>query len=240
MEKRDLDRRALVIAKVLLVCDDLETGRIWSYSLRQKGWQAVLVGSAEEAMALWADDGFDLIVIDVRTPRLDLIAMCRRLRAQAVVPILLLAGQGDEARVLEAYEAGVSECVVKPISPALFLAKVQAWLSVSWTVVIETLDCLRVGEIVLDPSRRGVVTAAGDFVKLSNLEFRLLYLLMSHKGRVLETSIIVDRVWRHHNKNESVLLKNVIYRLRQKLEPDPSHPRHIVTVPGIGYLFQSE
>jgi DNA-binding response OmpR family regulator len=240
MKRRDALRDELVVAKILLVSDDLETGRIWSYSLQQKGWQSILIGSTEEAWAFWGQDRFDLIVIDVRKDLPNGLELCRRFRTEAVIPILLLTVEGDEAHILEAYQAGVSECVVKPVSPAMFLAKVQAWLRFSWTVLAETLDCLREGDFSLDPTRRGIVTAQGVFVKLSNLEFRVLYLLMSHRGQVLETDVIVDRVWGHYAADGAVLLKNVIYRLRQKLEPDPAHPRYIVTVSGIGYLFQSE
>jgi len=240
MKKPDMLRGDLALARILLIGDDLEIGMIWSYSLEQRGWQSVLVGSAEDALVLLQDAAFDLIIVDVHRSGLDTLRRCQQLRAETVVPILLFTGRRDEAHVLVAYNSGVSECIVKPVSPALFLAKVRAWLGFSWSVTAETLDCLRVGDTMIDPSRRGVRTARGDFVRLSNLEFRVLYLLMHHQGRVLETSTIVDRVWRCHNKDESVLLKNVIYRLRQKLELDPGYPRYIVTIPGVGYAFQSE
>jgi len=240
MKKTDTVRGGVAIARILLISDNLEIGMVWSYSLEQRGWQSVLVGPAQDALVLLKDGGFDLIIVDVHRSGLDTVRRCQQLRAETIVPILLFTGRGDEASVLELYDSGVSECIVKPVSPALFLAKVKAWLGFSWTVTTETLDCLRVGDTMIDPPRRGVVTARGDFVRLSNLEFRVLYLLMNHKGRVLETSAIVDRVWRCHNDDDSVLLKNVIYRLRQKLEPDPGHPRYIITIPGVGYAFQSE
>lgn len=240
MKKADMRGGGMLIAKIMLLTDDLEVGKVWSYSLEQRGWQSVLVATAEDASVKLREAGFDLIIVDVHRSGLDTIRRCRQLRAETVVPILLFTGRGDEAHVLEVYNSGVSECFVKPVSPALFLAKVKAWLGFSWTVTAETLDCLQAGDILIDPSRRGVLTARGDFVRLSNLEFRVLYLLMNHEGRVLETSTIVDRVWRCYNGDESVLLKNVIYRLRQKLEQDPRNPRHIVTIPGIGYTFQSE
>jgi two-component system response regulator VicR len=227
-------------AKVLLVSDDLGTGRAWGYSLKQGGVRSVLTGSCEEALALWAEDGFDLVVIDMQKSRLDGVTLCQQLRRQAVIPILLLTAQGDEAHVLEAYEAGVSECVVKPVSPALFLAKVQAWLCFSWTVVTEALDGLHVGGFSLDPAQRRVIVPPGNPIKLSNLEFRVLYLLMNHRGRALETDVIVERVWGYQAEDGAILLKNVIYRLRQKLEPDPARPRYIATVPGVGYVFQPE
>jgi DNA-binding response OmpR family regulator len=228
-----------VPAQVLLVCDDPETGRIWNFALALRGWQAALTQSAEEAVARWNQDVFDLIVIDLSTPHLDGVALIRQLRAEAVIPILLLTQRSDEAHLLEAYAAGASECLVKPLSPALFLAKVQAWLRTSGTVAAQTLEPLIAGQFRLDPTRREVRAPTGALVKLTNLEFRLLYLLMSHRGQVLESDTIIARVWGYAGENNSILLKNVIYRLRRKIEPDPAEPRFVQTVPGVGYVFYS-
>lgn len=136
--------------KVLLVSDDPEAGGIWAYALGQKELEVVLVGSAEEALHRLAEDVFDLVVIDVNTPQLDGIDLCRRLRAETVIPILLCTLRGDEAHVLEAYQAGVNECIVKPIDPSLFLAKVGAWLRRSSSVPAGALDNLRVSDFQLD------------------------------------------------------------------------------------------
>jgi two-component system response regulator RegX3 len=224
--------------KVLLVSDDLETGRIWSYALRQRHWPVVLACSAEEALARWAEALFALIVIDVTTPELDGVKLCQRLRSEAVIPILVLTPQCDETHLLEVYQAGASECLAKPVSPAVFLAKTQAWLRCSWTVVAEALSPLEAGGFRLDPARHEVRTPAGAIARLTNLEFRLLYLMMSHQGKALAPDVLVDRVWGYANEGEGVLLKNVIYRLRRKVEPEPGQPRHIQTVPGAGYLFR--
>jgi len=174
----------VIRARVLLVSDDPETGHIWAYALGEMGLEVALAGSAEEAMTRWADGVFDLILIDVHTPQLDGVDLCRRLRAETVIPILLMTPRGNETHLLEAYQAGVDECIIKPISPSLFLAKVKTWLRRSWTVPAEALDTLQVGDIRLDPARREVITTTGSAVKLTNLEFRLLHLLMSHKAQV--------------------------------------------------------
>jgi len=178
-----------------------------------------------------------LLIIDAHTFELDGIDLCRQIRAEAVNPILLFSPRGDEAHILEAYQAGVDECVVKPVSPALFLAKARAWLRRSWTVPAGALDCLQAGALRLDPARREVVTAAGSAVKLSTLEFRLLHLLMLHRGQVLSTDVIIDRVWGYSGGGDGALLKNLVYRLRRKIEPDPRQPCFIQTVAGEGYTF---
>lgn len=226
--------------RVLFVCDDLEIGRIWGYALGQRNLDAVLVGSAAEAMLCWEDEVFDLIVIDVYTCQLDGVDLCRKLRTEAVIPILLLTTKSDESHILEAYQGGVDECMVKPVSPPIFLAKIRAWLRRSWTVAAEVLDCLQMGDLLLDPAQRQVVTATGDAVRLTNLEFRLLHLLMSHQNHVLVSDVIINRVWGYNGCGDSVVLKNMIYRLRRKIEADPSHPRYIQTVNGVGYTFRTQ
>ena len=224
--------------KVLLVSDDPEAGRIWAYVLGQRRLEITTARSAEDALKRWAEGGFDLVVIDVCTSQLDGVGLCRRLRAEAIAPILLFTPRSDEAYILEAYRAGADECVVKPISPSLFLAKVNAWLRLSWAIATDTLDGLKAGDLCLDPARREVKNGSGSAVRLTSLEFRLLYLLMSHRGRILESDVIVDRVWGYTNCDESALLKNAIYRLRRKIENDPRQPHYIQTVAGIGYVFE--
>jgi len=227
-------------AKILLISDDPTTARTWAFLFSQKGLATELAGSAEEALALWERDSFDLIVIDVHTPALDGIDLCQQLRAVAVNPVLLLPLQGDELYLVRAYEAGVDECIVKPISARLFLAKVLAWQRRSWTVPTEALNSLQAADVQLDPARRELVTANEVVIKLTNLEFRLLHLLMSHHGRALDSNLIVERVWGCEGSGEGVLLKNLVYRLRRKIEPDPSQPRYIQMVAGEGYAFYSD
>jgi DNA-binding response OmpR family regulator len=226
-------------SKVLLVSNDQELGGIWAFALRQMGLEATLVKSAAEALDQWPRDTFDLVVIDVYDPDLDGIELTRQLRAQAVSPILLFTLNRDEAHMLQAYQAGVDECVVKPVSPSLFLAKVRAWLRRSWTVPARALDKVQMGTLCLDPAKREVTTESGPVVRLTNLEFRVLHLLMSHRGQVLPSDLIVDRVWGCAGEGDSVLLKNVVYRLRRKIEPDSSQPRYLQTVAGEGYVFYS-
>ena len=204
----------------------------------QKGLSTEIASSAEEALLLWDRDSFDLIVIDIHTPALDGIDLCKQFRAVAVNPILLLPRRGDESHLLQAYEAGVDECIVRPISARLFLAKVLAWQRRSWTVPTEALDSLQAADVQLDPARRELVTANGVVIKLTNLEFRLLHLLMSHRGCPLDSNLIVERVWGYEGNGEGALLKNLVYRLRRKIEPDPSQPRYIELVAGEGYAFR--
>ncbi len=226
--------------RLLVVSDDLETRRIWAYALSQAGLEVVSVTSAKEALERWSAEVFDLIVVDDHSLGLAGIEVCRTLRAEVVNPLLLLMPSANEAHLLQAYQAGVDECVVKPIGPRLLLAKVKAWLRRSWTLPAEALNGLQMADLRLDPVKREVVREDGSPVKLTNLEFRLLHLLMSQPGQVLEPDVIVARVWGHSGEGDSVLLKNLVYRLRRKIEPDPSHPQYIETVSGTGYTFRAD
>ena len=226
-------------AKVLIVCDDPDTCQTWAYCLRQKGIDVNTTGLAHEILPQWLEEIPDMVVIDVNHSQQDGIALCRRIREEMIIPILLFTPQNTESHILKAYQSGVDECVPKPVSPALFMAKVKVWLRRSWMVPAESLDIVQISDFKLDPHSRQVIRGQDKGVRLTNLEFRLLYLMMKNPGRILETEYIVERVWGYHGDGNSHLLKNLVYRLRRKIDPDPSSKPHIHTEPGIGYKFQS-
>lgn len=225
-------------AKVLVVSDDYNSARIWSYVLQEKNIDTVCVSSNEDALQVWSEIVPDIIVIDMYSSEFDGVNLVSQLREQGVVPILLLTPNNNETHILEAYQAGVDECIVKPVSPALFQVKVKAWLRRSWSMPTEGLDTFQVGGLRLDPTQRQVITENDEVIKLTNLEFRLLHLLMTHSGWVLTTEDIIQKVWGYYGNGDSNLLKNVVYRLRRKVDPDPGNPRFIHTEVGLGYKFQ--
>jgi len=225
-------------AKVLLVSDEHNTARIWCSILNEKNIDTTLLSSPAEALQVWSEAIPDLIVIDAYADEFGGVSLAGQLREQGVVPIILLTAINNETHLLEAYQAGVDECVIKPVSPALFLAKIKAWLRRSWTMPAESLDVIQVGGLQLDPTRRQVTTDDQQNISLTNLEFRLLHLLMTHPGWVLTTEDIVLKVWGNYGNGDSNLLKNVVYRLRRKIDPDHNNPRYIHTEAGLGYKFQ--
>jgi DNA-binding response OmpR family regulator len=225
--------------KVLLVSDDPEAAGFWVYGLRQLELVPALAGSAAEALDRSARDTFDLVVIDARGPRLDGIELTRHLRKRIANPILFFTPNRDEQHALDAYQAGIDECVVTPVSPSLFLAKVRAWLRRSRSIPAKALTTLNCGTLRLDPERQELLRDDASVVPLTNLEFRVLYLLMSRDGEVLPVDLIVERVWGSAGYADAALVKNVVYRLRRKVEPDPAHPCYLHTVGRQGYLFSS-
>ncbi len=226
-------------ARVLLECDVPESKRVWSYALLQQKLEVAQAGSSKEALKLWVSESPDLILIDIHGPSIDVIELCKELRAEAVVPILVLTPNNNETHILETYRAGADECCAKPVSPGLFMAKTKAWLRRTRTVTAESLDLVQVNDFRLDPARREVNIGEATVIRLTNLEFRLLHLLVSHPGWVFRTDDIILRVWGYYGNGDRTLLKNVVYLLRRKIEPEPSHPRYIITESGIGYRFHS-
>lgn len=229
----------LLNGRILLVSDDLEANNIWAYILTQKGIDILTAGSANSAIELFTKDPFDLVIINYYFDINEALALCRQFRSEIANPLLLFTATQEESVLLDAYELGVDECIIKPIGHRLFIAKVGAWLRRSWTIPTEALDHLQANDLRLDPAQRQIIIGDDSVVKLTNLEFRVLHLLMSHRGQVLDTNVIVDRVWGHTGSGDSILLKNVIYRLRRKIEEDPSRPRYLQTMAGEGYSFRA-
>ena len=223
---------------ILFIQDESDVGSLWATVLRQKNLNVTSVQLENDLLEVLQAQQFDLIIACIIQCR-DLSAqVCQKLRRVFTNPILLIASGRDEEYVLQAYAAGIDEYIPTSIDPRILLAKVNAWLHHSWTVSAAALDHVQFNKIHLDTERREITLPNRVAQKLTNLEFRVLHLLMTHPGQPIETTLIIDRVWGYSVNNDvSALLKNVVYRLRRKVEPDPSQPVHIVTVPGTGYLF---
>ena len=224
-------------SKVLLVTDNYEMGRVWSFALSLRNIDVHMTATSEDAQERYQTGIFDLVLIVIHQGHLDGAAVCRMLRPLVLSPMLLLTPNCGESHILEAYAAGIDECIGAPLSPAVLLAKVEAWLRRSWTVSAAALPVQEVAGLRLDLVKRHATTASGRTVKLTNLELRLLSLLMMNRSQILEPRQIIDRVWGGHEEIDPELLKSLVYRLRKKLESDPHHPRLILSVRGEGYMF---
>lgn len=225
------------IPKIFVVCDQKDTAPVWGYILRQQGLQVILETSLEKAVDRWSAEIIDLIVLDLNAASDDRGMIYKSFREQSVVPLLLLLPSYHETQILEAYAAGVDDVVVKPVSPPIFLAKIMAWVRRSWTMPVSSLNLINAGNYRLEPTRRCMIAPDGLEVKLTNLEFHLLHLLMSRPGIIYSAEEIIQSIWGGYGDGDQVLLKNVVYRLRKKIEADPSHPALLQTWQG-GYSFR--
>jgi DNA-binding response OmpR family regulator len=225
------------ISKVFVVCDRSDTAPVWGYILRQQGLVVILETSFEKAVDHWSTEIPDLVVIDIDVPHQDRMELYRKFRGVSVAPILFFLPAYHETEVLESYAAGVDEVVIKPVSPPIFLAKILAWMRRSWTVPVDGLSLVKAGRHRLVPTRRCIVNPNGLEIKLTILEFQLLHLLMSRPTHVFSAEDIIQSIWGGFDSGDQVLLKNVVYRLRKKIEANPSHPLLLQTGQG-GYSFQ--
>jgi DNA-binding response OmpR family regulator len=223
--------------RVLVICDQSDTAPIWGYIIREKGLIAVLETSVQRALTRLAEIDPDLVIVDVNALHPERLELCKKFRAMSNGPLLLFLPANNEMEILEAYQAGVDECVIKPVSPAVFLAKILAWARRGRTGSAGAASPARATALRLDPARRSAVPPDGQEVKLTNLEFRLLRLLMSRPGYVFPTDDIIQGVWGSQGESDTALLKNVVYRLRKKMGADAGAPYSIQTWPR-GYSFQ--
>ena len=224
------------VTKIFVVCNQPDTAPVWGYILRQQGLIVVLETSLEKAIDRWSAEMPDLVVLDLTAGHADRMETYQRFRAVSEAPILLFLPVYHETEILESYQAGVDDVIVKPISPPIFLAKIMAWVRRSWTVPVASLNLIHAGSHRLDPARRCLIQADVSEVKLTNLEFRLLHLLMSRPSQIFTAEEIVQSIWGGYGEGDQVLLKNVVYRLRRKIEANPGQPVLLRTEPG-GYSF---
>ncbi|MGE5250224.1 MAG: response regulator transcription factor [Bacteroidota bacterium] len=225
--------------KVLIVSNQQTTGPLWVFSLQQQQMNVVLESDPQRALQRCETDAPDLIVMDISLADEATMPLLKALRAEVISPIILLTPARTEDRLVEAYEAGVDDCMLKPVSPSIFQAKIKVWLRRSWSVSMNTLDPIKAGKLNLFPAERMILLDSGQAVRLTNLELRLIYYLMNRPDQTVSIEELNQRVWGYTGEADNTMLKNVVYRLRRKIESDPSDPQFIQTVVGVGYKLTS-
>jgi two-component system response regulator MtrA len=226
--------------KVLIVSNQQTTGPLWVFSLQQQKINVALEAVPANTLARCEAEFPDLIILDINLPEAQILELLRNLRAEFLTPILLLAPARTEEFVIEAYKAGVDDCIPKPVSPSLFQAKVKVWLRRFGSISADALNPVKVGTMQLFPAERMVFLKNGSAIRLTNLELRLLYYLMNRPGQIVTIEELNQRVWGYTAEVDNTMLKNVVYRLRRKIELDPANPLIIQTVVGVGYKLASE
>jgi DNA-binding response OmpR family regulator len=225
--------------KVLIISDDRNSAELLTLILRQAGLLAVttLRADGEGALAAYAKEVPDMIFIDASTRTFDLLDICRTMRLETIAPILVSSPRTEEEYILQAFDLGIDEYLPKPIRPRLLVAKVNALLRRSRSVPLASISSLRVEGIELSPERRTVRLPQRPEIHLTNLEFRLLYCLMSNQGQVVPTETMIEKVWGYSGEGDYRLVKGLVRRLRRKIEPDTKKPHYIKTILGVGYTF---
>ena len=221
--------------KILVVDDDLELSSLIGYALRQAGYLVVEAGDGVAALEAFERESPALVILDVNLPRLSGLEVCRRIRAASRTPIMMLTVKSAEEDQVQALDLGADDYLTKPFSPRTLLARVRALLRRAGE---EKPLPLAAGDFSLDLELQAVAVAGGEPVRLTRLELRLLQILLANAGHTLPAERLLAHVWGSRGAGDRQLLKQLVHRLRQKIEADAAAPRYLVTVSGVGYALR--
>ena len=227
------------MARVLVVEDEESFSDALSYMLRKEGFEVSVAPTGTSALTQFDRTGADIVLLDLMLPEMSGTEVCRQLRQRSAVPIIMVTARDSEIDKVVGLEIGADDYVTKPYSPRELVARIRAVLRRQGAEVAEvTTPTLAAGPVRMDVERH-VVTVEGTSVQLPLKEFELLELLLRNAGRVLTRGQLIDRVWGADYVGDTKTLDVHVKRLRSKVEPEPSAPRYIVTVRGLGYKFDS-
>ena len=226
--------------KILVADDDRDLVDLLTYWLKGHSFDVVRAFDGEQAILKWREEKPDLVILDVEMPKLDGFEVCRRMSGESTALVLFRTCRDREVDEVRGLDLGADDYLRKPFAPKQLLARIRALTRRAAVAPhVSPNSLVTVGPITLDPMRHEVMRN-GAKARLTPTESRLLHLLLTHSGQVLTTDVIVERVWGYDDSGDTGLVKTHIRHLRQKVEPEPSAPQFIVTVPGVGYTFMSQ
>lgn len=226
--------------KILIVDDEPHIVELVKYNLLQEGYDVVTAYDGSEAVTRAHEVHPDLIILDLMLPYIDGLEVCRRIRRESSVPILMLTAKDGELSRVVGLEIGADDYVTKPFSPRELTARVRAILRrAAREDAPPTPGPLRGGRLTLTPETHEV-TLDGRPVDLTAKEFELLHVVMSHPNRVFTRDFLLEHIWGYDYYGSTRTVDMHISRLREKIEDNPASPTHIVTIRGVGYKFKTD
>jgi DNA-binding response OmpR family regulator len=220
--------------KILVVDDDADLRNLIAFALRHAGYLVVEAADGPAALAAFASEQPALVILDVNLPRLSGFEVCKKIREESATPVMILTVRGSEEDLVQGLDLGADDYLTKPFSPRTLLARVRALLR---RAGVEKPAPLVAGDLALDLETQGVAVRDAAPVRLTNLEFRLLHLLVANAGHTLPAERLLSHVWGNRGTGDRQLLKQLVHRLRRNIEADASAPRYLVTASGIGYTL---
>ena len=224
---------------ILLVDDEDSVQKLLTYPLERDGFRVVQARDGEQALRLFGDQQVDLVVLDLMLPKVDGLEVCKRLRADSDVPIIMLTARGEELDKVLGLELGADDYITKPFSIREFRSRVRALLrraAISKDRDREE-EAIEAGELRIDPSRR-TVELAGEPIQVTFVEFELLRTLVAQPGKVFSRRGLLQAIWGDSSYREPRTIDVHVRHLREKLERDAREPDYIFTVRGVGYRFR--
>jgi two-component system KDP operon response regulator KdpE len=220
---------------ILVVDDEPQILRVFRASLPARGYEVRTAPGGEEALDEIRKEAPDLIILDLVMPRMSGLEVCRRVREFSSVPVIVLSAKGSETDKIAALDLGADDYVTKPFSLDELLARVRAVMRRSPSAESNE-PVLKVGDLTIEVDERRVIVA-GTEVKLTPKEFDVLKYLVRNAGKVVTHRALLQAVWGSESSEQTEYLRVFINQLRRKIEPDPQHPRYILTEPWVGYRF---
>lgn len=225
------------MTRILVVEDEESLSDPLAFLLGREGFDVQVVDNGLDAVTEFERNGADLVLLDVMLPGQSGMEVCKQIRSSSAVPIIMLTAKDSEIDKVLGLELGADDYVTKPYSSRELIARVRAVLRRQGEVEEQDSGALEGGPVRMDIERH-VVTVTGEPVSMPLKEFELLEMLLRNAGRVMTRSQLIDRVWGADYVGDTKTLDVHIKRLRSKIEPDPSSPRYVVTVRGLGYKFE--
>lgn len=226
-------------ARILVVDDEIEIMRALQRSLTAHGFEVFTAGTGEDALSAIGNHRPDLMLLDLGLPDISGLEVCKRVREQSSLPIIVLSVKDAERDKVRALDLGADDYVPKPFGMDEVLARIRVALRHTAQVSSGTEPSFTVGPLKVDFAQRQVLVN-GKEVKLTPTEYDLLKVLIKNSGKILTRQMLLSQVWGTGYGTESHYLHVYIGQLRRKIEPDPAHPRFILTVSGVGYRFNGE
>jgi DNA-binding response OmpR family regulator len=224
-------------ASILLVDDEPHVVKLVKANLESSGYRVLSASDGEQALEMVRREVPDLVLLDIMLPKIDGYATCTKIREFSTVPVIMLTARSTEVDLVHGFEVGADDYITKPFGAGELLMRVQAVLRRSkWPEEILSRQQFKAGPIEIDFAQHRVKTG-GREVRLTPTEYRLLAYLASNANRVVTHRELLRAVWGPEYGDESEYLRVYTRYLRQKLEPDPSNPRYLVTQPGAGYML---
>ena len=221
--------------KMLLVEDDSDLLDVLTFALRRKGHSIIAAADGQQGLERWQTERPSLVIADVNLPRMGGLELCRRIRETSTVPVILMSGSTGEQDIIRGLEVGADEYVMKPFSVTQLTLRIDAMnRRVKAAATGDFEGNINVGELIVNPEFCSV-HRDGREVRLTRMEFRILYCLAANAGRVVVTSRLADFAWQGVAEGDPALLKTHISRIRRKLALSPDQPGFIRSVPGLGY-----
>ncbi len=224
--------------RILVVDDELNIVKFLRANLEAKNYVVLAAMDGAEALQTFEMELPDLVILDIMMPKIDGFEVCRRLREWSQIPIIMLSARGDESDKVKCLDLGADDYITKPFGKGELIARVKAVLRRTEAATsTPTQPSFTSGDLQINFAQRRV-TVAGKEVKLTPTEFTLLQEFALNAGKVLTHTYLLNKVWGPEYREEREYLHVFVRRLRAKLEPDPTNPKYIMTVSGVGYQFK--